>query len=83
MFCGDVYLYSVNSDEEFKINHDFSEGDVPKELLILGFYNSSHICYDPRYDSFILYDYEDIKEECVEFSDFDEVLKYFIDIASN
>lgn len=38
LFGGDIYLYSVNLDEKFKINYDFSEGNVPKELLILGYY---------------------------------------------
>ncbi len=86
LFGGDIYLYNVNLDEKFRINYDFSEGNVPKELLILGYYRSSHICYDSRYNSFILYDYEeydDIKEECIVFSDFHEMLNYFIDIAIN
>lgn len=83
---GDCCLYSVNPDDKFKVNYDFSEGKVPKELLIVGFDDSSHICYDSRYNSFIIHeyeDYDDIKEECAEFSDFCEVLDYFIDIATN
>ena len=83
---GDCYLYSVKPDDNFRINYDFSDGNVPKELIIIGFYNSSHICYDTRYNSFFFYEYEDydsIKEECLEFSDFYEVLDYIIDIASN
>lgn len=58
---------------------------MPKELLIVGFYHSCHICYDARYDSFFFYEYEgydDIKEECSEFSDFYEVLDYMTDIAA-
>ena len=86
LFGGDAFLFSVNASDECKINYDFSEGKVPKELLIIGFYNSCHICYDARYGSFFFYEYEDydsIKEECLEFSDFYEVLDYIIDIAIN
>ena len=86
LFGGDCFLYSIDLNDQFKINYDFSEGQVPKDLLILGFYNSSHICYDARYDSFFFYEYEDydsIKEECEEFSDFYGVLDYMIDIAIN
>lgn len=86
LFGGDCYLYSVELNDNFRINYDFSEGKVPKELMIVGFYNSSHICYDARYNSFFFYEYEDynsIKEECIEFSDFYEVLDYIIDIATS
>jgi len=86
LFGGDVYLYNVNLDNEYKINYDFSEGNVPQELLIVGFYNSRHICYDSRDNTFIFYEYEeydDIIDECVHFSDFYGVLDYMIDIAIN
>jgi uncharacterized ubiquitin-like protein YukD len=86
LFGGDCQLYSVNVNDEFRINYDCSDGNVPEELLILGFYNSKHICFDKRYDSFIFYeyeDYDDINEECLMFSDFYEVLDYIIDIAEN
>ncbi len=82
---GDCQLYSVNMNDKFRINYDFSDGSVPDELLILGFYNSQHICFDKRYGSFIFYeyeDYDDIKEECLMFSDFYEVMDYIIDIAT-
>lgn len=85
LFGGDCQLYSVNMNDKFRINYDFSDGSVPDELLILGFYNSQHICFDKRYDSFIFYeyeDYDDIKEECLMFSDFYEVMDYIIDIAT-
>lgn len=78
-------MYSVNMNDKFRINYDFSDGSVPDELLILGFYNSQHICFDKRYGSFIFYeyeDYDDIKEECLMFSDFYEVMDYIIDIAT-
>ncbi|SHM88466.1 SMI1/KNR4 family protein [Ruminococcus flavefaciens] len=83
---GDCQLYSVDMNDKFRINYDFSEGSVPEELLILGFYNSQHICFDKRYESFIFYEYEDyndISEECLMFSDFYEVMDYIIDIAEN
>lgn len=83
---GDCQLYSVNMNDKFRINYDFSDGSVPDELLILGFYNSQHICFDKRYESFIFYEYEDyndISEECLMFSDFYEVMDYIIDIAEN
>lgn len=86
LFGGDTYLYGVDFDDEFRINYDFTEVEVPKELLIVGFDNSRHICYDSRYDSFILYEYEDYDEiegECVKFSDFYELLDYLIDIAKS
>ncbi|WP_296613781.1 SMI1/KNR4 family protein [Ruminococcus sp.] len=86
LFGGDCILYSVNLDDELKINYDFSEGNVPKELMILGLYHTRHICYDIRYNSFFFYEYEEydnIKEECIKFSDFYEVLDYIIDIAIN
>ena len=86
LFGGDALLFSVNIDDEYKINNDFSEGNVPKELLILGYYLDSHICYDFRDDIFVFYieeEYERIKEECVIFNDFCEVLDYAIDIAEN
>jgi hypothetical protein len=84
LFGGDCFLYSVDLNDKFKINYDFSESNVPKELMIVGFYNSSHICYDARYNSFFFYEYEaydSIKEECTEFSNFYEVLDYIVDIA--
>ena len=86
LFGGDCFLYSADLNAQHKIGYDFSEGKVPKELLIVGFYNSCHICYDARYSTFFLYEYEDydsIKEECSEFSDFYEFLDYIIDIAIN
>ena len=85
LFGGDCFLYGIDQNSKFQINYDFSEGEVPKELLIVGFYHSSHICYDARYHSFYFYEYEDydnIKEECIEFSDFCEVLDYLVDIAT-
>ena len=84
LFGGDCQLYSVDMNDKFRINYDLSDGSVPDELLILGFYNSQHICFDKRYDSFIFYeyeDYDDIKEECLMFSNFYEVMDYIIDIA--
>ena len=86
LFGGDALLYSVNIDDEYKINYDISEGNVPKELLIIGLYNSKHICYDSRDNSFIFYEYEeydDIKDECLHFLDFYGVLDFMIDIATN
>lgn len=86
LFGGDCFLYGVGGGIEFKISDDFSEGKVPAELLIVGFYHSSHICYDSRYNSFIFYEYENLDEiesECLMFSDFDEVLDYMIDIATS
>ncbi len=85
LFGGDCQLYSADMNVKFRINYDFSDGSVPDELLILGFYNSQHICFDKRYDSFIFYeyeDYDDISEECLMFSDFYEVLDYITDIAT-
>lgn len=55
LFGGGTYLYGVDFDDKFRINYDFSEGEVPNELLLIGFDNSRHICYDLRYNSFILY----------------------------
>ena len=84
LFGGDCELFSVDLNDKFRINFDYSDGSVPDELLILGYYNSKHICFDKRYDSFIFYEYEnydDIKEECLAFSDFYEVMDYIIDIA--
>ena len=84
LFGGDCELFSVDPNNELKINYDYSDGSVPDELLILGYYNSKHICFDKRYDSFIFYeyeDYDDISEECLMFSDFYEVMDYIIDIA--
>jgi len=86
LFGGDCQLYSVNLNDEFRVNYDYSDGNVPEELLILGFYNSQHICFDARYASFIFYeyeDYDDIREECLMFSDFYKVLDYIIDIAES
>lgn len=80
LFGGDIFLYGVG-DAKFPVNYDFSEGKVPKELTILGFYNSSHICY--YHNSFILYEYEEVWEierECVDFKTFHELLEYLIDI---
>ena len=86
LFGGDCELFSVDLNDELKINYDYSGGSVPDELLILGYYNSKHICFDKRYDSFIFYeyeDYDDISEECLMFSDFYEVMDYIIDIATS
>ena len=86
LFGGDCQLYSVNLNDEFRVNYDYSDGNVPEELLILGFYNSQHICFDERYATFIFYeyeDYDDISEECLMFSDFYKVLDYIIDIAES
>ena len=86
LFGGDCFLYGIAPDARFQIGYDFSDGRVPEELLIVGFYHSSHICYDARYGAFFFYEYEDydsIKEECPEFSDFYEVLDYILDIAMN
>lgn len=86
LFGGDCILFSVSPEETRRINYDFSRGNVPEALLIVGAYNSAHICYDARYDSFFFYEYEGyahIKEECAEFSDFYEVLDYMIEIAEN
>ena len=86
LFGGDCQLYSVDMNDKFRINYDFSDGSVPDKLLILGFYNSQHICFDKRYESFIFYEYEDyndIGDECLMFSDFYEVIDYIIDIATS
>ncbi len=91
LFGGDVFFYGVGSNKpdesiEFNINYDFSEGRVPNQLLIIGFYNSSHICYDKRSDSYILYEYEEfdeIEDECCSYSKLEDLLNYMIDIATN
>lgn len=84
IFGGDAFFYGIGDSIDFEVNYDFSEGKVPKQLLIVGFYRSRHVCYDYRYKSFIFYEYEEydeIEEECMSFSTFDEVLDYIIDIA--
>lgn len=86
IFGGDAYFYGVCGEIEHYINYDFTEGQVPEQLLILGFYNDEHICYDFHDNIFVFYNdegYDNIKEECTIFSDFGEVLDYIIDIAEN
>lgn len=86
IFGGDAFLYGVGKNVDFEIGYDATDGKIPEKLLILGFYRSSHICYDDRYDSFIFYEYEDydeIKAECVDFASFEDVLAYMIDIATS
>jgi len=86
LFGGDAFLYGVSGDIKYHVNHDFTEGQIPKQLLILGYYRDRHICYDYRYDIFVFYkeeEYEHIKEECMIFDDFGEVLDYAIDIAES
>ena len=85
LFGGDCILYSADCGGRCKIGDDLSEGNVPKALLIVGIYHTQHICYDERYGSFFFYEYKDyerIKAECPELSDFAEVLDYLIDVAS-
>lgn len=63
----------MNQDNKFKVNYDFFDGKFSKELLIVGVNGS-------RYNSFIIYeyeDYDDIKEEGAEISDFCEVFGLF------
>ena len=79
-------LYGVKDDANFKINYDMTNGEIPKELIIIGYWNDKHICYDDRYDTYIFFEYEDyenIEEECVDFNDIEELLDYMIDIATN
>ncbi|MDO5150475.1 MAG: SMI1/KNR4 family protein [Oscillospiraceae bacterium] len=86
IFGGDAYFYGVCGEIGHYINYDITEGQIPKQLLILGFYNDDHVCYDFHDDVFVFYNdegYENIKEDCVTFSDFSEVLDYIIDIAEN
>ncbi len=86
IFGGDAYFYGVCGKIEHYINYDFTEGQVPEQLMILGFYNDDHVCYDLHDDIFLFYngeEYDSIKEECEIFSDFGEVLDYIIDIAEN
>ena len=86
LFGGDCCLYSVNPHDELMINYDLSDGKVPEELMIVGFYHSQHICYDAGENAFFFYEYEDynsIKEECLAFADFYKVLDYIIDIAAD
>lgn len=84
LFGGDAFLYGVGGDIKYYVNYDLTDGQVPKQLLILGYYHDRHICYNSHDDIFIFYreeEYERIKEECVIFNDFGEVLDYAIDIA--
>ena len=84
IFGSDICLYGVGGDIKYYVNYDFTDGLVPKQLLILGYYNDSHICYDSHDDIFVFYreeEYEHIKEECVIFNDFGEVLDFAIDIV--
>ena len=86
LFGGDAFLYGVSGDIKYHVNYDFTGGQVPKQLLILGYYRDRHICYDHLNDIFAFYtdeDYESIEEECMIFNDFVEVLDYAIDIAEN
>lgn len=86
IFGGDAVFYGVGDGIEFEVNYDFSQGKVPSQLLILGFYNSRHICFDNRNSSYIFYEYEEydnIEDECMNFENIEEVLDYIIDIASN
>ena len=83
---GDAFLYGVSGGVKYHVNYDFTGGQVPKQLLILGYYRDRHICYDYRDDIFVFFreeEYERIKEECMIFNDFCEVLDYAIDIAEN
>ncbi|MBR1555547.1 MAG: SMI1/KNR4 family protein [Oscillospiraceae bacterium] len=82
---GSINLYGVNSSG-FQIGYDFSEHSVPKELIIIGYKDSEHICYYPEKNIFLFYEYQDlegIEEECISFQDFDEVLEYLADILTS
>ena len=84
IFGSDMCLYGVSGDINHYLNYDFTDGSVPEELLILGDYNDTHICYDNHDDIYVLYrdeKYECIKEECVIFDDFCEVLDFAIDVV--
>ena len=84
IFGADICLYGVSGDIKHYVNYDLADELVPKELLILGHYNDMLICYDRRDDIYVLYrdeKYERIKEECVIFNDFGEVLDFAIDVA--
>ena len=84
IFGSDMCLYGVSGDINHYLNYDFTDGSVPEELLILGDYNDTHICYDHHDDIYVLYrdeKYECIKEECVIFDDFCEVLDFVIDVV--
>ena len=88
IFGADICLYGVSGDIKYYVNYDVTDElvpkEFPKELLILGYYNDKHICYDCRDDIYVLYrdeKYERIKEECVIFNDFGEVLDFAIDVA--
>ncbi len=84
IFGSDICLYGVCGDIKYYVNYDFTDGLVPKQLLILGYYNDRHICYDSRDDIFIFYreeQYERIKDDCTTFNDFGEVLDYAIDVV--
>lgn len=86
LFGGDAFLYGISGEVKYHINHDFTGGQIPKQFLILGYYRDRHICYDYRDEFFVFYregEYEHIKEECMIFNIFCEVLDYMIDIAIN
>jgi len=83
--AGSIKLYGVGSSG-FQIGYDFSEHSVPKELIIIGYKDSEHICYYPEKNIFLFYEYqnlEEIEEECISFEDFDEVLEYLADILTS
>ena len=79
---GNVWLYGVKATR-FKIGDDFSEGMVPKDFLILGFWDSRHICFMPERNKFLFYEYEtpdEIDCECLWFDSFYDVMEYLIDV---
>ena len=83
LFGGDAFLYGVKN-ARFKIGEDYTEGMVPKEFMILGFYHSRHVCFLPQKNCFIFYEYEEpdeIESECLHFDSFYDIMEYFIDIA--
>ena len=50
----------------------------------MGYYNDKHICYDYRDDIYIFYKeekYEFIKDECIIFNDFGDLLDFIIDVV--
>lgn len=53
IFGSDIYLYGVSGEIKYYLNFDFTEDQIPNQLLILGYYNDKHICYDYRDDIYI------------------------------
>ena len=86
LFCGGTHLYGVYNNPEPSIGNDFSNGMVPKEYLIIGYFGAEHICYNGESHKFFFYEYEDpsnVLDECDHFDDFRQVLEYIIDIGTN